>query len=270
MRIAETRGMGKELALLGLLPLLIACGGRTERSLDLDGTPESSSGDNGYIVDTGPVGGIEQPDEDSSSAMPAQVEPEPALESPACTAAPVAKPTARLPATSPLSNGPATVVSATANGLELETVDGISQFAWFGPSLGALFAPKEIVELSSFWTWSETPDDWHLVESDSVVIATLSGSWPMPLSPEPGWEVGPTIPIGFPNLDFINRGCCQRAGIGECDYSDLRVTIGDQLAHIPRGMTAQVGAWSITNLGAVWEDGYLLSLGVTLIGPAAR
>lgn len=261
--------MGNGLTLVGLLPLLIACGGKTERSLDLERAPGSDSsygGGSDSVAGSAPRSA--PPDEEYGDDAFVGPEPKPDGELPACTAAPLAKPTARLPPTSPVLSGPATVLAATADGLELGTAGGVEHFGWVGPSVAMLFAPSEVVEVSSFWNWSETPDDWHLVESESVLLATLAGSWPLPLSPEPGWDVGPLVPIGFPSLDFLNLGCCQRAGISECDYSDLRATLGDQIVHIPRGTTGQLRGWSITNLGAVWEDYYLFTMAVTLIGPA--
>src|SRR5690242_10548031 len=105
--------MGKGLALLGL-PLLIACGGRTERSLDFDGAPGSSSdyGGSGF-VDQRPEQRITLPGDDLGVTPPAGTEPEPITELPVCTVPSASKPTARLPATSPVMSGAATVLGAT-------------------------------------------------------------------------------------------------------------------------------------------------------------
>lgn len=257
--------MGKGLLVLGLLPLLVACG-KTERSHQLAVAPDFDSG--------GRPGFDSHPRDDAFGGedwMPDSLdedEDEDAVAVEKCTTEPQPGPQERLPPSSPLITGAATVHAVSTNALELETALGLSYFGWVGPPLTGYFVPGEKVEVSTFRNWGEPEDDWHIVESDSFMIATMVGRWNAPLSPDPGWRAGPSSPTGLPELAFVNAGCCQRDDVYECDYSNLLVVFYPANTLITQGSTETFGSWTITNLGARTQGEWEFSLGVTIFGPA--
>jgi hypothetical protein len=253
--------MGNGFTWLGVMTLAIACGGKAERSEhQLDGNPPGSDDDTSSSAGSG-SGGSSGTSTPVASAGSAGV-----VDLALCPAATFANPNERLPTTpQPPSDGMSTVQAVSANGLDLVTEVGASHFAWAGPSLDGLFAPSEVVEIGSYQEWGQ---DWHILSSSSVRVATLGGSWSVPLSFERGGQSGLAVPPGFPAFAFVNSGCCQNlADRDVCDYSLLRVALGDQVRLIAAGETGTVAGWTVTNLGATYRS-YIFSAAVTVIGPA--
>jgi hypothetical protein len=128
--------MTNGLAILGLLPLLIACGGKTEHSRELTGFSE----------DAGDTSGISTPPRAVAGSRDGSL--------PRCAAEFDTRPDERLSRTFPFLGSfsgttAGTVRQVTAKGLDVDSVAGITHFGWAGPPLAEFFSPNEAVHLGS-------------------------------------------------------------------------------------------------------------------------